>query len=428
MGRDARIGPPFAPARTMTGLCFVLNRTHPVFASSIALACLIFGLGLTIVQSRAETRLVAAIVGMPQSVFDPRRDACDGHDVPDAPLRAYRDTDGMIRAFGLHYENRRLSGRSLLALKVDCPIVFRAGGQGDPAAYDDRSWITATWTEDGRHVSALVHHEFQAHRHAGRCRLPDYMACWWNTILGASSTDGGASFQKSARPVLVATPFRSEVGQGRHRGFFNPSNIVRHEGRLHVLIGTTGWSTAEGGSDQPGGVCLFQSVDIKAGDWRAFDGTTYQARFPDPYSVQNGRRAARCQPIAPFPAPVGSVVKHRPSGLFLAVFQAKQGMPDGLGGHYARSGFFTASSKDLVRWSPPQLLMETRTLYDDACGVDALRSYPVLIDEGAKGRNFDDAGDSVLLFYSEMRISGCDHTSERKLVARKVRISPFAAE
>ena len=409
----------------MEGIWSVLNRMRRAFASALVVSCVVFAQNTA---SSATIGLVATVVGGDATVFDPARDACDGHDVPDAPLRAYRDAGGTIRAFGLHYENRRLSGPSLMRLKPECPVVFRGTGSGDPARYDDKSWITATWTEDGRQVDALVHHEFHAHSHAGRCRFPDYMACWWNTVLAARSPDGGQSFQR--RPgVVAATPFRSEIGQGRHRGFFNPSNIVRHDGQLYALIGTTGWSPAEGGSDQPGGVCLFRADPRDPAAWRAFDGKGFGAAFPDPYRPGGGAaRAARCQPIAPFPAPVGSVVRHRPSGLFLAVYQAKAGMPDGFGGTYPQSGFYTATSPDLRRWDAPQLLLATKSLYDDACGAGKLRSYPVLIDEAAQGRNFDDIGDTALLFYAEMRIDGCNHTGDRKLIARKVRISSFRTE
>lgn len=406
----------------------VLNRNRRHFASVIAAICAVFPMIWPGLAQTRQTSVVATIVGPAQVVFDPARHACDGHDVPDAPLRAFRDENGLIHVFGLHYENRQLTGKSLLALTIQCPVVFRANGAGDPARYDDRSWLTATWSRDGRTVSALVHHEFQAHRHPGRCSRPDYMSCWWNAILAASSGSRGDAFRLLPAPVVAATPFRSETGQGRHRGFFNPSNIFSAQGQLYTFIGTTGWVPGEGGSDQPGGVCLFRAADLEKGQWRAFDGKGFSAAFPDPYSKGMSSKGARCQTIAPFPAPVGSVVRHRATGLYIAAFQAKAGMPDGNGGRYAVSGFYTASSRDLLRWSSPQLLLETKSLYDDACNAGVLRSYPVLIDDAAEGRNFEDIGDTALLFFSEMRISGCDYTSDRKLVARKVRISPYFAE
>ncbi len=120
--------------------------------------------------------------------------------------------------------------------------VFRGTGDGDPARYDDRAWITATYTEDGRNVFGLVHHEFQAHAHPGRCTSRDYMACWWNSVFAILSQDGGKSFARSPSPVMAASPEKSEIGQGRHRGFFNPSNIVKANGAYHTFIATTGWA------------------------------------------------------------------------------------------------------------------------------------------------------------------------------------------
>src|SRR5205085_8882562 len=91
-----------------------------------------------------------SLAGAPETIFSAVRDACDGDDVPDAPVRAFRDWQGGVVAFGLHYVNRALRGPDLGNLKIDCRIVLNSGGSGDPASYDDKSWITATWTSDCR--------------------------------------------------------------------------------------------------------------------------------------------------------------------------------------------------------------------------------------------------------------------------------------
>lgn len=366
----------------------------------------------------ADTAFVATPVGPPVVVFDPTRDACDGHDVADVPLRAWRGDDGLIHAFALHYENRRLSGKSLPALKIECPVAFRGNGDGDPKKYDDRVWIAATWTTDGRRVNALAHHEFQANNHKGRCRYSEYMKCWWNSVLDLRSADGGRSFARGGSPVVMATPFPQEAEQGRHRGFFNPSNIVEKDGVFHTLVGTTGWN------GQPGGVCLFRSTDPDKGDWRGWTGAGFTARFPDPYGGPVPARQT-CKTISPFPAPVGAIVRHRSSGKFLAVYQASAGASDGMGGTLSAPGFYITASANLTDWSPPTLVLPTKSYYDDACGAGTIRNYPVLIDERAEGRNFDNIGDEALLFFAETRVEGCQHTSDRKLIARKVRISTY---
>src|SRR3712207_8812070 len=74
------------------------------------------------------------VVGAPEVVFARAKDACDGHDVPDSPARAFRDAKGHVVLFAMHYENRALRGASFDALKLDCRVVLGSGGQADPAA------------------------------------------------------------------------------------------------------------------------------------------------------------------------------------------------------------------------------------------------------------------------------------------------------
>lgn len=355
------------------------------------------------------------LVGPPSVVFKAGRDACDGADVPDSPARAFRDGSGAVALFGLHYRNRAFRGPDLDHLRLDCRVVLDSGEKADPALYDDRSWITATWTEDGRSVAALVHHEYQANEHPGRCTAKDYAACWYNTITAAASADGGVSFARDTPPRVVAgAPFRQEVGQGRHRGFFNPSNIFADGRWRYVFASTTGW-------DRPGaqeaGVCLFRSDrPADPSRWRAWTGTGFTAAFPDPYRTATPRGDA-CKPVAPFPTPVGAVVRHRASGAFIAVFMAKAGAG------FPQSGFYWTSSRDLLAWDVPRLLIAGATLYDDPCAAPGgLIAYPALLDPQATGRNFDDAGDSAILTYATLRTEGCAITSDRDLVRRPVAI------
>ncbi len=378
--------------------------------------------GLVPLKGRATEPPLSAltVTGPERLMFSATRDACDGADVPDAPVRAFRDASGAIAVFGLHYRNRALRGPDFDTLKIDCRVVLDSGGKSDPALYDDRSWITATWTEDGANVAALIHHEFQANEHEGRCRSKIYRECWYNTILAAASRDGGATFAQTKPPAVVAgAPFRQEEEQGRHRGFFNPSNIVG-DGRWRIFMAsTTGWDRP--GSDQPAGVCLFRSDDpADPARWRAWTGTGFTAAFPDPYR-KAVKLADTCRPVGPFPGPVGALVRQRGTGAWIAVFMAAKG------GIFAESGFYWTTSRDLLTWDVPRLLMAGATLYDDPCKVAGkagarLIAYPSLLDPEAKGRNFDDVGERALLTYATLRVEGCTITSDRDLVRRPVAI------
>jgi hypothetical protein len=336
--------------------------------------------------------------------------------VPDAPARAFRDASGGIALYGLHYRNRALRGPDFEHLRIDCRVVLDSGEKPDPALYDDRSWITATWTEDGTNVAALLHHEYQANEHEGRCRSKVYMECWYNTITAAASRDGGLHFSRAAPPAVVAAPpFRQEEGQGRHRGFFNPSNIFGEGRYRYFLASTTGWDRP--GSDQAAGVCLFRTErPDEPASWRAWTGTGFTAAFPDPYR-RTFKIAETCKPVAPFPAPVGAVVRHRGSGAWIAVFMAAKG------GAFAESGFYWSTSRDLLVWDVPRLLIAGATLYDDPCRAGGrLIAYPSLLDPGAKGRNFDDVGEGAFLTFATLRLEGCTITSDRDLVRRPVAI------
>lgn len=359
----------------------------------------------------AEPPLAAVtLVGPVETVFAAKRDACDGDDVADISARAFREADGAIVLFALHTMNRALRGPDVDHLKIDCRSPLRSAGNPDPARYDDASWIAATWTDDGRAVEALVHHEYQANTHPGRCSAGSYLACWYNTVVALASTDGGRSFRPRMPPAVVAAaPFRQEVGQGRHRGFFNPSNIVG-EGRFrYVLASTTGWS------GQDSGACLFRTTTPHdPTSWVAYDGRGFGARFPDPY--RGMPKPATCRPLEPFPGSVGGMVRHRGTGAWIAVFQASAD-----GNRFAQPGFYTTSSRDLIRWDEPRLLLAGTTLYDDPCrSGGALIAYPSLIDRDAQGRNFDDAGDTADLYYASLRVEGCTVTSDRHLVRRRV--------
>lgn len=363
--------------------------------------------GAPIDPPRPDVRLVGAASVM----FDPARNGCDGNDVPDAPVRAFRRADGAMVLFGLHYTNHALVGPSLDTLRISCRSAFQAHENADPATYDDRSWIAAVSTRDGRIVDALLHHEFQANEHPGRCRFPTYMQCWFNTVLAVRSTDGGATFTKLAAPVVASAPFRQDAEQGRHRGFFNPSNIVSDGVFSYMFASTTGWA------GQDGGVCLFRTDDPdRPGSWRAWDGTSFSVRFADPYKMTPARPEAHCAIIAPFPAPVGGIVRQRGSGVWFAVFQASASA-----GVFPVAGFYVAASRDLKHWSVPRLLLAGATNYDDPCKAGArMLAYPALLDPDADGRNFDNAGATAELVFASLRVDKCAITSDRVMLRQPV--------
>lgn len=388
--------------------------------ASAALAFVVFAAPTLAPAKDNPPALTLSSSGPLEIAFKAGRDGCDGHDVPDAPLRAYRDANGQTIAFGLHFVNRRLRGPAINKLKIDCTVVLNSGHNGAPQAYDDYNWITATWTDDGRKIAALIHHEYHGNEHRGQCRFKTMMQCWMNTITAWHSNDGGKSFSRHRTGfVVAAAPFTQAEQQGRHRGFFNPSNIVSSGKYKYFFASQTGWQTAT--SMQKYGVCLFRTIDPHRPDsWRAWDGKGFSVRYADPY-VANSKttRQRACKPIAPFPAPVGSLVRHRPTGQWLAVFQASADKT-----YFPLPGIYFATAKSLTQWSTPRLLIAGKTLYDDPCKSGGrIISYPSLISPGAQGRNYDDTTNRAFLFYASMQVKGCTITANRDLISMPVSIS-----
>jgi hypothetical protein len=351
--------------------------------------------------------LTVALTGQPEVLFDSAHQGCAPIDTPDVPVRAFRDQAGRVVMYALHFVNRPLRGPDIRHVTIDCHVALDSPHDPEPSHYADRFYLAATWTRDGRHVDALVHHEYHADDH-GRCIAKDVLGCWYNTILAFSSVDGGASFHKMTPSVVAAAPFPQSVGQGRHRGFFEPSNMVQDGAFVYAFASTTGWTGQEAGS------CLFRTRDpAKPGSWRAFDGQRFSIAYRDPY--RGATSPSPCRVIDPFAYSVGAVVRHR-SGLWLAVLQAAAG------GAFPVDGFYYAVGRDLLHWSEPRLLLATKTLYSQWCAGDPiLMNYPSILDPTSASRNFDEVGDHPLLFAARIATQACQ-TTQRELIAQPLHI------
>lgn len=370
----------------------------------VILLCLFCGS----IATQAEDVAVSP-TGPAEIVFRYKRDACDARDIPDAPARAFRDASGRVHLYAPHDVNRGLTGPSLDAVRPDCRIAYRGGEKDDPAAFDDRAWLAAFATEDGRTVHALVHNEFHGHKRRALCPSGKYMECWANAITAAISTDDGATFRRVGGPV-AALPYRYRGDLGRHAGFFNPSNIVRKDGFLYSLV------FAVRQEAQKGGACLMRTRHPEdPSSWRAWDGKDFTVRFLDPYREADDPARHVCVPVGKgsLGAPVSSVVRHQPSGLFIATMAAVR--PEGM-------GVFVATSPDLVTWSPARLTIPMTVSGKQSCDEPAAWNYPSLLDPRSPSRTFETVGDTAYLYLTRFNLADCKLGMDRDLVRLPVRI------
>jgi hypothetical protein len=339
-------------------------------------------------------------------------DRCSDSDIPDAPARAFRDSNDAVHLLGTHFDNRSFTVLEGRPKRVDCHSLLDSPDDPDPAQYRDHRWLAATWTDDGHSVHALVHHEYQGQRHAGACAFKDYMRCWYNTITYARSDDGGQTFTQSDPPAVVAAaPFRQDVGQGRPRGFFNPTNIIKRDGFWYALMNTTGWQ------GQPAGTCVFRTRDITRPElWTAWDGRAFASRFDDPYLASGPKQInPTCKPVAAHS--FGSIQRIDGSDLVIAVL-----IVGSRGGAQRGWQLAYSLSKDMVTWSDPTGFAPVISFGSDDCNDTARFAYPSLLDFNSTSRNFDTIGRNADLFLTRFNIHDCSHSTDRDLVSHTIEL------
>jgi hypothetical protein len=392
------------------------RRTVPLIVVAIALTAVavLFGTGER-AEGPPEARL--ELVGKGQVVFDWSREACSGAQAADLPVRAFRDARGRVQLLLSHFVNFRLVGPSLSRLQADCRPVMGSARDGDPAAYRDRQWIASLHTEDGRRIWALVHDEYQGHRHPGRCPGGGYFRCWYNAVTLVESRDEGRTYRarRDAGADLVAgAPFRYRPGDGP-LGAFSPSNIVRGpNGRLYALVRVKDRDRR--------GVCLIRARRIEdARSWQAWDGEGFGGAFVDPYRGRP-RQHADCALVAPgeIAEMSGSLTYNEEIGAYLLLDMTPSA---DVGARSQVTGIHYSTSEDLVEWSPRRLLLRAPSVHSFRCGGRAPIAYPSLIDPSSRSRTFATADGRAFLYYTRFHYRDCRKTADRDLVRVPVEVS-----
>jgi hypothetical protein len=368
--------------------------------------CLLFA--LVAVPAPAQT-LSVTVTGPPVVEFSHARAACDPLDYPDAPARAVRLANDEVLLFAPHFRNRLLRGPDLLSVRPDCRLAFAGDERDDPAAFDDRAWLVSPYTLDGVHIFSLVHNEFQGHRRPWLCPSGHYMDCWYNAITFAVSDDGGRSFVRPRDALLAALPYRYDQATGAHRGYFNPSNILARDGFFYAM------AFATDAFAQKAGNCLLRTDTLdNPAAWRAWDGHSFASRFVDPYTSHDDPAQHVCAPvgIGKLRWPVTSLVRHGPSGLYVASMMN------------AAAGVFVSTSRDLLAWSEPALVWPSAGGGAGwHCGDPAPVAYPSLLDPASPGRNFETVGTTAMLFMTRWNPAGCQLGADRDLIRLPVRLT-----
>jgi hypothetical protein len=348
------------------------------------------------------------ITGPPEIVFDYTTDRCDEVDIPDAPARVFRDSEGRLQLIASHHMARRMVGTNLDALVRDCRVVMPSHHNARPEAFDDSEWLMAPYTLDGRSIYALVHMEYHGEEHAPKdCPSGSNGRCWYDAITFAESRDGGATYTHAAPPkhVVAAPPWEYRPDNAGF-GYMGLSNIVHNadDGFYYAMIGLALPFGYTGG-----GVCLIRTRTLdRPGTWRFWNGTSFAGRFVNPYEDPAGAISSRC------PGGIDAAPMSLSWNTYLQRWLAIE--TGNLSG--TKAAFFLSMSSDLVHWSPAKPFLQTEAGGTYECGDPGPTAYASFIDPSSPARNFDVTGKSGWLYYTQFNPPSCaDYgTLDRDLV------------
>lgn len=268
-------------------------------------------------DARQSSTWGADITGPPVSVYDWETEHCPGlrgdfetngrcaadvligcdPDVPDAPLKAFRNSSGSVVVLAsCDLGSRALVGPSLASAKHTCGVYMNSTLDYKMADSADREWIQSPWAFKNGSIYALTHMEY--HNQSNQAGL-------WSAVTLLKSVDGGVSWQHARPPphhIVAASPFKYEDPTSTPLfGFRSPSNILqsREQGDgLYYAFISAGWGTMVRG--QPTGTCIMRTSDLTdPASWRAWDGASFNVSLAvNPYThtgldpVQH-----RCKPV-----------------------------------------------------------------------------------------------------------------------------------
>ena len=369
---------------------------------------------------------VLKVTGAEEVVFDWATDRCEKYNLPDLPVRAFRDREGQTQLIISHTVNYRMIGPDLNHLKIDCNRLMGSQFDPDPSLFHDSEWIASPYTEDGQTVYTIIHDEYHGWEHRGQCSVYStttaYFPCWYNALTLAVSTDGGRTYEPAApSPAhLVATlPFvyKADAGPAGPR---NPSNIIKgRDGAYYMFLN---WAYY---TDSNQWVCLLQSPNLSdPASWKFWDGNGFDEPFVNPYTTTPDRPNNHVCPALDRDDIGASLNDSVTYNAYLDRYVLVGISADTIGGREVW-GFYYSFSDDLIHWTHRKLLAEM-VLPWVSSNTGIMFLYPSLLDPASESRNYEISGKTAYLYYT--RFNNSQGRLYRALVRVPVEFYPSESE
>ncbi len=231
----------------------------------------------------------ADIVGNSTTVFygGTSPGSCDDYDLPDAPARAWRTSDGRVRLAAAWATLYISHGASLDNVTHSCDVAFNSTMSGINSLYSDHEWLVAPWLlQDGQTVIGYMHQEYHGWQHKNCSVSPKkhglQQHCWMVAMTSTISSDGGNTFQHTRQPpghLVAAAPY-PYVPDHSEFGYGDPSGIIKHQtnGYFYMTL-----HSRRKLSLLESGTCIMRTNDPRdIRSWRGWNGSDFSVSFADP--------------------------------------------------------------------------------------------------------------------------------------------------
>jgi len=342
----------------------------------------------------------AELVGSRAVVFN-SKNQCELIDIPDAPARAFVDSQGTVHLVSSHYKMRESVGPTLESVKHSCEVAYDSHHDPNPADWDDSTWLDSFYSIDGTNVVALGHMEYHGWEHPGECsEQGNYSAaCWYNGDTFHTSNDGGYHFGsvKPPRNYILSVPYQYVVNGGPE-GYSIDTNVVKAGDWYYAVATGWGWPAncffQENNCLVYGGAAPIRASDITdPTSWRAWNGQDFNVSFADPYPGPVGDPFEHIFMPIPAIGYVNAINFHPASGLFVAT------LIDPYDNFYGPPGLYLSTSPDLINWSQAVLVVTIADLLAKEPSGNWSYAYFSLLDPNTSDANFSTITDTPYIYY-----------------------------
>jgi hypothetical protein len=358
------------------------------------------------------------------SVFETPQESCVENDIPDAMARAFRDHTGTIHFVTASSDMFQSLGPTLDSLQHSCQPAFLSANDPNPAGFNDQVWLDSFYTFDGKSIAALAHTEYHGWAIKGECHVQgsnQYSECEYDSDSYHFSSDGGYHFATPKVPgnFLAGVPFKYQIDNGP-MGYSVDTNIVEYGGWYYAVATAWTWPPNCSGYQGPhrclvptGGAPLRTQDVFDPSSWRGWDGTDFSLTFLDPYLGPIAHPEEHVYTPVPYMAYVNAINVYEPANLVVATLWDY--WDDALG----PPGLYLTTSRDLVHWTKPTLVVTVAELSKDDPKGSWLYAYFSLLDPTAPDLNFSTIGDNPYVYFVRLDNNNALH---RVLFRQKVKL------